>query len=345
MQNPFMMEKNLEKFETIQTILEKYETIMFITTTIKDDNVITGPSQTIGKDRQIMCFHLYLHDHIINLIRDGMYTLNDIYDDPKNNKEYEGRSRILKLYKTCFSVLTNMVKNNSKIQKKFYKHLNVFTMFLKIPVGQEELICEIFRNNVSLCSSVKEDFLNQFLDLIVSEGRQARFLKFFEVIQSPNGVTLHEIQRIVLLKLLNQNLLNHVCYLNSENTAFSFEPTKNPPLFSPHYKDEPVVYHAILIRVLTICGRGVSGIYLNEAKCQKIITLEHLFEILNKDDSVYEILKSPLLEFFYDIYLDSEQKVEELETSKEFMAFIEKMTLMLSYINSEKDVNLSFFEA
>ena len=89
----------------------------------------------------------------------------------------------------------------------------------------------------------------------------------------------------------------------------------------------------------------MSGIYLNEAKCQKIITLEHLFEILNKDDSVYEILKSPLLEFFYDIYLDSEQKVEELETSKEFMAFIEKMTLMLSYINSEKDVNLSFFEA
>lgn len=343
-QTPFLMEKNIEKLETVQDILDMFELVMYNDTVIQYGTPVPGVKKSIDKERQIMCYHLSLHSYIITLLRDGMYSLSEIYDDPKNSKELEGRSRMIKLFTSCYSVLVAIVKKNPKIQKKFYNYLNTFTAFLRIPIGQVELICEIFKNNQSLCNSIKDDFVTQFLELVITEGRQARFLQIFEVIQNPSGSPLPDIQRLVLMHLLDPTNSTHICYMNNDNTSFSFEPSKTPPLFSPNYKDEPFLYHSVLIKVLNKCGQGTSGVYLTEAKCQKIINLNVLFNLLNNEDPRYEILHIPLLWFFYNIYLDSEQKVEDLENSKDFLAYISKSTRYLNAIKSEEDVNIEFYE-
>ena len=344
MQSPFVMEKNIEKLETVQSILDKFSIIMYHDTTIIDGSPEPGKINHIDRDRQIMCYYLYLHQYLVNLLRDGMFNLSEIYNDPKNSKETEARSRLLRLFQACYSILMIMVKKNPKIQKKLFNDLHVFIEYLRIPVGQEDLICEIFRDNKLICSSVKDNFLKQFLDLIITEGRQVRFLKIFEVIQSPCGNPLPEIQRMVLLNLLNPASVGHICYMNQELTGFTFEHMKIPPLFSSHYKDEPFAYHAILIKIFSLCGQGASGVYLTEAKCQKIISVEQIFELLNNNDQHYEILQIPVLHFFFHIYLDSEHKVEELESSKNFNLYLIKMTARLRKYVSERDVEVDFFE-
>lgn len=344
-QTEFLMEKNLEKLETVQAILDKFSIIMYRDTTIEDGMPLTGLSAKIDKDRQIMCYYLYLHKYLVHLLKDGMFTIADIYDDSKNSKEIEGRGRLLKLFQSCYTVLTTMVKKNPKIQKKLYNEMSTFTAFLRIPVGQVELICEIFRDNTQLCSSVKDNFIMQFIDLIITEGRQGRFLQVFEVIQSPCSTPIPDVQRMVLLHLLDPNHLNHVCYMNKDSSGFLFDPLANPPLFSPHYKDEPIIYHSVFVEVLTKCGQGASGIYLTEAKCQKIISLKQIFLLLNIDDTHYHPLQIPLLKFFFHIYLDSEQKVDELENSKDFVMYINKLTTNMGNLNEESRINLEFFES
>ena len=344
LQSPFLMEKNIEKIETVQRILDKLSIVMFNGITMEEGVPILGKDRSISKDKQTMCYYLYLHDYIIRLLRDGLYTISEIFSEPKNNKEIEGKNRLMKLFNSCFVVLTTMAKNNTKIQKSLFQHLNIFTEFLKIPLGQVDLICEIFCDNKQLCVGVKEDFLKLFIDLIIAEGRQARFLRIFDVIQCPSGIPLPDIQRMVLMSLLNPLQLNHICYLNREGTGFSFDHLQTPPLFSSHYIDEPILYHSNLIKVLTKCGQGVSGIYLSEAKCQKIIRLSHIFELLNSDDIRLELLQIPLLHFFFHIYLDNEQRVEEMETSKDFLTFTAKLTNSLSNIITDTKINLEFFE-
>jgi hypothetical protein len=345
MQSPFLMEKNIDKLENVQNILDKFSIIMFADTLIDFGVPIPGESKVLDKDRQMMCYHLSMHKYIIHLLRDGMYTLADIYDDPKSSKELEGRNRLSKVFQGCYTVLTCMVKANPKVQRHLQKHLNIFSTFLKIPVGQIELICEIFRDNRMLCSSIKDDFIRQFIDLIINEGRQLRFLKVYEVIQNPCEVPIPEIQRLVLLNLLNPNNANYVCYMNKDCTEFVFDTLENPPLFSPHYRDEPILYHSLLIKILKLCGQGASGVYLTEAKCQKILSIRHIFELLTKDDIRFSLLHIPLLGFFYHIYLDSEQKVEELENSRDFMSFLAKLTEKFKKISVGNSMEKEFFEA
>ena len=344
MQSPFLMEKNIDKLENVQSILDKFSIIMFTDTLIDSGMPVPGEQKHFDKDRQMMCYHLSMHKYIIHLLRDGMYTLADIYDDPKSSKEVEGRNRLLKIFKGCYTVLTCMVKVNNKVQRNLQKHLNIFTTFLRIPVGQIELICEIFRDNPILCSGIKDNFIKQFIDLIISEGRQTRFLMVYEIIQNPCGVPIPEVQRLVLLNLLNANSANYICYMNKECTEFVFDPLENPPLFSPHYRDEPILYHSLLIKILKLCGQGASGVYLTEAKCQKILSIKHIFELLSKDDFRFSLLHLPLLGFFYHIYLDSEQKVEELENSREFIGFLSKQTEMFKKISVQNPIEKEYFE-
>lgn len=47
-----------------------------------DGNPVPGTSQIVSKDRQKLMFYLNIHQNIINLLKDGMYILAEIYDNP-----------------------------------------------------------------------------------------------------------------------------------------------------------------------------------------------------------------------------------------------------------------------
>ena len=58
---------------------------------------------------------------------------------------------------------------------------------MHLDFGQVEMFCEIFRDNKSICETHYAELTDDFVKIIKSNGRQAKFLEFFKIIQCPNG--------------------------------------------------------------------------------------------------------------------------------------------------------------
>ena len=339
LQTSLLHEKTLEKLETLTSLMISFEEIMHKDCKLVDGNLVNEKGK-IDPDRQLMLRNLEFHTHVICLVKDGMHILEGIYDDPKNLKEREAKERLLRLFKLCFKTLTIFVAKNPKNQKTLHGHLDIICSNLKMQVDQIELLCEIFRDNAELCTTVTEAFLQQFIELILHEGRQSIFLSFFEVIVEVNGIGNPNIQRIVLMLMCQPEVFLHVFYMGS-NEKFLFEANKEN--FSEQYIDQPFVYHAKLINVLTKCGTSSSAFQLTKAKCQKIISLSEIFNLIVKDKE-FKALELPLLNFLLKIYISSDINKEELENNKDFLKVIEKKCAELQSITSVNQINIKTLE-
>lgn len=102
------------------------------------------------------------------------------------------------------------------------EHLVVFLTNIHEEIGQVELICEIFRNNKKLCLERHGEICDDFLRLIKSNGRQAKFLEFFRIIQVVNDEVIVANQKVVLNLLFDPKFKHSVLYLK-EGKETNFE--------------------------------------------------------------------------------------------------------------------------
>ena len=330
-QSPYVLEKNLNKLDTVTSILEHFEDILYQDTMMYNGRIFRGEREVITKDRQAMLFYLNIHEYLVKLIYETLYVLEEVFFVQKDIKEKEAKIRLSNLCSICIRICCKFVQNNSKYQKCLFKYLPYLSTHLHLPAGQIDLISKVFKDNYELCSEVSGSFLQQFVDLIWSEGRQTRFLQLFETVQLANGEPIPDTQRLVLLTLLNSETRDHVLYMTPDS-GFDFQESSSSE--NPFYKDQPFHYHAKLIKVLTNCGVGVSRVYLNEAKCQKIIPIDQVFFLLEQSEeegSEFSVLKLPLLDFFFQNFLDCEKKCEEVRNHRAFV----------NYISFQSDVLLS----
>ena len=213
------------------------------------------------------------------------------------------------------------------------KELKLIMRHLKINLGQIDLITEIFRNNEKMCSTVTENFLRTFTHLIETEGRQSRFLEIFLVVQKTKWGYLPDTQRKVLNVLLTPNRSTRLLFMSRSkdhgHDKFTFNPDTSKILHHRTYMDEPFTYHRKLVEVLKISGAGETQLSICEAKCQKLIPLNYLLDILSGRDRDFEKyklesykVKLELMDFFYHIYLDTEKSVEELYFNKSIYIYI-----------------------
>lgn len=67
------------------------------------------------------------------------------------------------------------------------ENLVVFLMNMESDLGQVELFCEIFRNNKRISLERSSEIIENLINMIKVNGRQARYLDFFELIQHVNN--------------------------------------------------------------------------------------------------------------------------------------------------------------
>ena len=152
------------------------------------------------------------------------------------------------------------------------------------------------------------------------------------MIQVANEKPLPDNQRKVLNFFLgSEEQRRYLLYLKPENdTEFCFDPQPPHEQALTPYQDVPFDYHSFLFRVLMQCGYGVNKVYLNEAKCQKAIPLSAIFELMEKTelnaekDEKWIILRQPLLEFFFHVYLETEKLNEDLVGNSKFVQFLRR---------------------
>jgi hypothetical protein len=112
--------------------------------------LVEGETLKVSSNRQDMMRHLDVQRIIINLLKDGMHNLSEIYND-NISKSIVGRQHLIHLYTLCYKFLYNFVIGNHTNQKIMFANIHIFSANLEINVEQIPFICEIFRGNVRLC--------------------------------------------------------------------------------------------------------------------------------------------------------------------------------------------------
>lgn len=330
---------NIEKFETVQRIILSLEAILHKESTIHEEKPVVGDSSEISEDRQSVLYFLDVHVLIISLIKDGIHSLAEIY-----GQDFEPRDRLVKLFASCFRLLKKFTAQNSRNQEALYLSMHIFTANLEIDVCQVELICEIYKDNYSLCNRLKIQDLEPFVNLILKKGRQARFLQIFKVVQVVKDKGVPEMQRAVLNLFTTTNMKRLLFMDDSQNLLFTFEAEANEATF---YRDEPFEYHAHLLEVLKLSSFGNINVYLNEAKCQKLVPLQEIFKLLILAEEgyfQYAQLKVPLLEFMLHVYFDREKDSEEITGNSDLMAYINIQSKRLYEVEELSVSDLPFIE-
>ncbi|OMJ77245.1 hypothetical protein SteCoe_23193 [Stentor coeruleus] len=336
--------KHKEVFDKMKKILRDIECFLYDDVTMTEDGPSNPTSKTLSKSRQEMLFYLNAHKFIITLLKDGVHKLASIYNEKKQDELKEACGLLSDLFTSCHIVLKRFVYNNTRNQKKLHKYMNVLLQYLYLNLGQVSLICEIYRDNIVLVNSITEDQIIFFEELIKKYGRQAHFLKILEVVQVVKQKPIAFNQRMVMSLFIKEKLNTYMLYMNEdEYPSFVFNIGEKINLL---YKDEPFEYHAMLLKVLSNCGFGASGILFNEIKCQNIVSLKNIFRILYKCEedpiSSFQILKMPMLNFFFNVYLDCEITNLQLKSYKLFFKYIGMQCQVLDSLDETTDTYIEF---
>jgi len=341
-----MRQREEEKLHKVMAIMEYLDAML----TPEDESM-----KRRMRDRQDMLYFLDVHLLLISLIRDGMHSLAEVVDLAVARDVVAAREQIVALFTLCHGVLRKMVERNARNQGSIHQYLHIFTSHLSIEVGQIPLICAIYHNNKELCTNVKLETLQQFIKLIIQHGRQPRFLHLFQQVQVAKGQPIPDNQRTVLsLFLSSDETRKYLLYLGNEaEHEFSFVPAPPHDQALAPYEDQPFLYHAKLFEVLMLCGYGTQRVYLNEAKCQKAIPLNTVFDLLERaedatiaDYQSWRALLIPLLDFFFNIYLETEKLNEELAGNVKFLRYVqlqEEQLYSLSTLPSDYTAYFSIF--
>lgn len=340
--SPSLAAKNKEVFANMMEILKNLTFFFHDDVYIVDNELSESSSKTISKSRQEILYFLKVHSIIVNLIKDGIHKLATIYNENRQVELQEPCELLSRLFESCYRVLKRFVYDNFRNQKKLFRYIHVLMQHLHIPLGQIPLICEIFKNNSDLIGKITEDFVNVFRELIKKYGRQAEFLKVFEVIQVVKEKPNSSIQRLVLSMFAQEKPDYYMLYMTDKETPkFDFKALPPKNLF---YNDQPIIYHSMLLMVLAKCGYGTSGMLLTEIKCQNIVSLNNIFDILMKcedEESRYFKLKIPIVLFFYHIYIECDKLNSELKSYPKFLSYIRLQT---QNIYSLEEFSSSFIE-
>ena len=305
-----------ESEETLVAVIHAFKQLndlLLVDSDIEGETVFTK-SEEISPIRQGILYHLRAHTIVLNLLKDSLSEVEEAR--PEN-------SQLQLLFTSCHVFLARFAQGNARNQEALFDHMHLFTSCLALDLQQIPLICAVYADNVDICLKVTEDTLQPFVQAIKQEGRQARFLDIFSVIQVVNGHAVPSNQSLVLKILLGSARLV-LLYLNpSDPIEFLF--TREKP------QDEPYTYQAKLLSVLARCGWGSEQVYLNEVKLQKFLDMRRLFDLLRRsqDESEWLPLRLPLLEFLYHIYLETQKGTDELVGNTEFLAFVRRQTQQL----------------
>ncbi|EGR27925.1 MIR domain protein [Ichthyophthirius multifiliis] len=302
------LSKNIDESETWINDLKERKNMVILDQTIKDFKFLSqilmqGSNLIVHEDkksyniellydnqqvniiRQQMQNHLKTYLLAINLIKDSIYLVAQNCNLKLQHLYFE---QLKQLFQACFQFLKNFVKQNLTNQNILSNYLISLAQALPLDIGLNELYCEIFRNNKKICTEKQKELMRHYIDLITQNGRQAKYLEFFIIIQKVNDEHILQNQKLVLNSFLDQKQRTYLLYLNDSNIK---KYTNKQQKFSYIYhneKDEPYFYHAKLIEMLSLTAAGKEGTYMNEQKLKQNLSLKYVFQLLREKDDLSE---------------------------------------------------------
>lgn len=259
-----------------------------------------------------MLSHLLADEIILYFIKKKLWTLESIlvgdFAFPKGYKQ-----AVVALISSCYTFLIFFCKFNPDNQSKLHSNLEQIFQCCKYDVGQIELLCAVYEDNKTICRQFYKDtsILETLENLIKSEGRQRRFLKFYRTViececsAQVNNVYIimnqllpqkkhlsddwHNLDLLYLKELEEDNNLEFDIGMN-DFISKDRDPLKylvNLQKGENTYKDEPILYHTEVMELLT-CMVQSTSLNLVKSKIKKILSLPYLLSLLEFDDCFTE---------------------------------------------------------
>ncbi|KAL4438400.1 hypothetical protein ABPG74_009439 [Tetrahymena malaccensis] len=329
--SPFQLSKGISVFKKSTFSEKEHEAYMILKLIENIRNglcldIIINPNQdqlgqnvlvrnkNIDPEKQKIHKYLKLYEPIIQLIKDGMPHFDSII--MSESYTILTKRMIYKLFLESFGYLKDFVTKNPENQMLISMYLNSFLSHLQYDLGQIDLICEIYKDNIDLIGNINNDLVQTFINLIEHEGRQDKFLDFFIVIQKSNKKMVFENQLLVLNSFLPLEGLNELeiklTYSDgakkTSDIQFYFEDVNTMEDqnlidrlmevdFRDTYLDQPFRYHAKLLNCLLYStlqtNVDINDPFLNiskdhfnisVAKLKKTFSFFYLLEVLQKED-------------------------------------------------------------
>lgn len=123
--------------------------------------------------------YLQTYKSLLSISKEGLYRLGRIILDEE--VDIKKKYILVNFFSKTYIFLQQFCKANENNQFILAEHKDIFLEHAYLDVGQIDLLCTIYEGNKTLCESISESFLEKFVTLIETEGRQANFLNFFMV--------------------------------------------------------------------------------------------------------------------------------------------------------------------
>jgi hypothetical protein len=238
----------------------------------------------------------------------------------------ESVSLMLTMMQKCMEILRLFIKDNLAMKQHLIAYLDDFMEFSRYNVGQTDLIADLFIDNPTTKLEEKKRIVNYYVDKILAEGNQTRFLNFFSAVldsrREDHASTVamildtflpyslpsdHSTSMKVIYGYINSNTNEHEMFLNDDPAAFKEEINQNIIAF----KCEPFLFHRKLLEIyLLLLDSPLENIA--KIRLRKYFSINYLVRFLSDYD-----------EFFTDWYekavavKEKDEKVFELGETKE----------------------------
>jgi hypothetical protein len=199
-----------------------------------------------------------------------------------------------------------LMKDNKEIQSLAFKYLQVFVNNIDEGIGSDDVITAIFSNNEHLKKDAPKQYLYDFLNLIIVNGRKPQYLCYLDAIVSDGNVGIRENQYEVIRLLTPPETQSHF---------FKFlVPVKHPKyiekvrLMAPFLGSRDVrmselpielQYHLKVVQLLHKCTIGVEGMTSIEAMVQSFSNFVDLVDGMLDPKSIL------LAKIHFGLYLES----------------------------------------
>lgn len=318
----------------------------------------------VNQEAQNLFFNIGAWKHIIKILETGLH----IYVRQKSAAHYKAvtRKNLLKVFQQGYQLLTILIKGNPEFKKTISNHLELFLKYSEVDVGQATLITEILTDNPVSKIILGRNLLDHFVEKILVEGRQVRFLNFFKVFLEGKSYAIFDMILVFLnhflpfklngesnenaLKLLysyhNPDTKSNEFYLKDKKINFTELGDSEISL----YKDEPFLYHNQLIKIfLMINQTGVKETLKN--RLTNIYKFSYLMRFLLEkdlylDQREFKVNPNSVLETDRSgfSYARGITNMKPLVAKLIFMAYIKDSHTTIKNYNENKTVLIALME-
>jgi hypothetical protein len=280
------------------------------------DNIVNDAKQN-GQRAQRIMRNLKAHRIATN-------TLKRTFYDPTTQSV---------VWQCCTKLLIEFVRNNPQNQQLLFRELEFFISRLNIP-DMPFLLAEIVRHNRTLCTSIEERHVRNYIDTMAEqEGLSARYLSFLRSVVFPEGKPLKRNQNFVIKSLMERKKDVIVLFEDKQGIR-----DRNKRISKNEHINEPdglLNYHIALLQLMCDCGEGKN--HVAEVKLQSLLSIDAIIEQLT-DSILIPSLRNPLTRFLNEVYINTERDSLKyaIQTNERLWRLFEKMNKELEYFMQSK---------